>query len=129
MEQDQGTAFAERFLSAWNTQEIDRVLECYAEDLMYRDPGTRGTIHGAEAFRKYLSKLFAKWTMHWTFREGYPLAGQEGAVLLWHARFQKTDGSEVIEVDGMDLVLLHDGKIIRNEVYFDRIPLLPLIQK
>lgn len=129
MEQAQITAFAEKFLSAWNTQEINRVLECYSDGLCYRDPGTAEPIHGSEAFQTYLGKLFAKWTMHWAFREGYPLAGQDGCVLLWHARFQKTGKSECVEVDGMDLVLLRDGKIIRNEVYFDRIPLLPLIQK
>lgn len=127
MDQTQVTMFAERFLSAWNTQEVERVLDCYADDLMYHDPGTRGPIHGAEAFRQYLNKLFAKWTMHWTFREGYPLMGGEGMVLLWHARFQKTGGNDAVEVDGMDLVLLREGKIIRNDVYFDRTGLLAML--
>ncbi|HPO16600.1 MAG TPA: nuclear transport factor 2 family protein [Candidatus Hydrogenedentes bacterium] len=127
MEQDQVTAFAERFMSAWNTQDSNRVLECYSDDLCYRDPGTSEPIHGSEAFRKYLGKLFAKWTMHWAFREGYPLAAQEGCVLLWHARFQKTGGNETVELDGMDLVLLCDDKIIRNEVYFDRTGLLAML--
>jgi ketosteroid isomerase-like protein len=128
MNQTELVALAERFLDAWNSQDVERVVACYTEDVQYRDPNTRGMVEGAEAMRHYLRKLFASWTMHWTFRDGYPFAGQEGAAVLWHASIRKPDGGEAVEVDGMDLVLFRGGKIERNEVYFDRLVLQGLLQ-
>jgi len=122
------TALAERFLDAWNSQDVERVVGCYTEDVQYRDPNTKGTVEGAEAMRHYLRKLFASWTMHWTFREGFPFAGEEGAAVLWHASIRKANGGQAVEVDGMDLILLRGDRIARNDVYFDRTALQSLLQ-
>jgi hypothetical protein len=117
----------ERFLSAWNSQNVESVVACYTDDVVYRDPNTKGEIRGAEALRRYLVKLFGAWTMHWSTREGFPIAGQEGAAFLWHATFRRPDGDRTVEADGMDLVLLRGDKIRRNEVYFDRAVLKELL--
>lgn len=118
---------AERMLSAWNTQDVDAVLGCYTEDVTYRDPNTRGAVNGAGGMRRYLMKLFSAWKMHWSLREAYPLSDREGAAVLWHASFQKAGGGQTVEADGMDLVLLEGERIKRNEVYFDRAALAPLL--
>ena len=110
---------AERFLGAWNSQDVDAVLACYTEDVVYRDPNTRGDVRGREAMRHYLRKLFGTWTMHWSMREAYLLQGGDGAALLWSASFRKGD-SPIVEADGMDLVVMRGHEIARNEVYFDR---------
>ncbi|HSQ64431.1 MAG TPA: nuclear transport factor 2 family protein [Polyangiaceae bacterium] len=117
----------ERFLGAWNAQDVDRVLGCYTDDVRYRDPNTRGDVEGAAAMRKYLSKLFGKWRMTWTHRESFPLAGEDGYAFLWHATFQKPEGGLVVEADGMDLVVMRGDRIARNEVYFDRAVLAPFM--
>lgn len=121
------TAFSEMLLSAWNSQDVERVVACYTDDLVYRDPNTRGEVRGADSFRRYLKKLFASWTMHWTFREGFPLDGREGAAVLWHATFSRSGGGQTVEADGMDLVLMRDDRVLCNEVYFDRAVLAPLL--
>jgi len=128
MDQMELVGFADRFMEAWNSQVVERVVSFYTEDLRYQDPNTRGVILGAEALRRYLRKLFSAWAMHWTFRDGYPIVGQEGAVLLWHATFRHMhmEGTDAVDADGMDLVLLRGGKIVRNDVYFDRTILLQL---
>ncbi len=36
-------ALARHFLDAWNSQEVETVLSCYTDDLVYRDPNTRGS--------------------------------------------------------------------------------------
>jgi ketosteroid isomerase-like protein len=124
MNQTELVEIAERFLSAWNSQDVERVVACYTEDLIYRDPNTRGIVEGADAMRRYLRKLFAAWSMHWTFREGYPFAERDGGAILWHATFREAGANETVEADGMDLVLVRSGRIERNDVYFDRSPLL-----
>ena len=52
---------AENFLSAWNSQDVERVVACYTDDVEYWDPNTRGVVKGADAMRRYLRKLFAAW--------------------------------------------------------------------
>jgi len=127
MDRDKMLALAEEFLGAWNTQDVERVVACYTADLEYRDPNTRGAVPGADAMRRYLSKLFANWQMHWSLREAHLLDGGRGCAVLWHATFRRPPADTVIEIDGMDLVEVRDGRISRNEVYFDRSPLAPLL--
>ena len=120
---------ARRFLDAWNTQLVEAVVGCYTPDVVYRDPNTRGAVSGAGAMRRYLAKLFERWQMHWSLREGFPLAGTEGAAVLWTATFRMSGGATTVSADGMDLVVLRDGLIARNEVYFDRAVLAPLLSE
>jgi ketosteroid isomerase-like protein len=116
-----------RFLDAWTAQEVEAVLDCYTEDLRYRDPNTRGEIAGRAAMRRYLTRLFAAWQMTWARREVFDLQGREGVAFLWHATFRRPGGTLVIETDGMDLALLSGDRLSRNEVYFDRSVLAPLM--
>lgn len=116
-----------RFLAAWNSQDVERVVATYSEDVRYRDPNTRGHVEGRDAMRRYLRKLFAAWQMTWTQREVFQLAGAEGVAFLWHASFRRHGGSQVVEADGMDLALVRAEQIARNEVYFDRAALAPLL--
>ena len=120
-------ALIERFLAAWNDQDVEAVVACYTDDLYYRDPNTRGPIESPDAMRSYLGKLFDAWQMHWSTREAFRLEGTDGAAFLWRATFRKSDGDQTVEADGMDLVILRGDRIARNEVYFDRAVLAPLL--
>jgi uncharacterized protein (TIGR02246 family) len=120
MDRDKMLTLAEAFLAAWNSQDVERVLGVYTEDVNYIDPNTRGAIHGREAMRRYLTKLFAAWKMTWSLREAALFEGGEGCTVLWHATFQRADGGPVVEADGMDLVEVQGDRISRNEVCFDR---------
>jgi hypothetical protein len=55
MDQVRATEQAERPLEAWNTQDVDRVLSCYTDDVRYRDPNTRGDVEGSDAMGRYLT--------------------------------------------------------------------------
>ena len=125
--ESQLTAIAERLFDGWNRQDVEAVVACYTDDLVYRDPNTRGAVEGADAMRRYLGKLFGRWEMHWSLRELFPLADVDGAAALWHASFRKPGGGQTVEADGMDLVLLDGDRVKRNEVYFDRAVLAPLV--
>lgn len=116
-----------RFLEAWTSQDVERVLDCYTDDLRYRDPNTRGHVEGRDAMRRYLTKLFSGWQMTWAQREVFELQGQQGVAFLWRATFRRPNGKQVIEADGMDLAVLRGERLVRNEVYFDRAVLAPLL--
>ena len=125
MDVREATKLVELALSAWNSQDVDKVLSRYAEDCVYQDPNTRGSIVGHEAFRRYLSRLFEQWKMHWSLREFFLFADGSGGAFLWRAELSPAAGGETKEVQGMDLVLLRGERMCRNEVYFDRMALLP----
>jgi len=113
------TETAEHFLAAWTSQEVDQVLSVYTDDLVYRDPNTRGDIRDKSAMRHYLQRLFATWNMTWSLREAHVDEHGVGCV-LWRASFQRKSGGPTVHADGMDLVTLHNGRVQRNEVQFDR---------
>jgi ketosteroid isomerase-like protein len=120
MNREHRDALVTRFLEAWTSQDVERVLDCYTDDLRYRDPNTRGEVTGRESLRRYLTRLFTGWQMAWAARDVFDLAGQDGVALLWRATFRRTGRDEVIEIDGMDLAVLRGDRVARNEVYFDR---------
>lgn len=127
MDRETMHALAEEFLAAWNTQEVDRVLACYTTDLEYRDPNTRGAVRGPAAMRRYLSKLFGRWQMHWSLREAHLFDDGGGCAVLWRASFRRSASEAPIEIDGIDFVEVRNGRIARNEVCFDRAQLAPLL--
>ena len=115
-------------LDAWNRHDVEAVVATYTDPLVYRDPNTRGAIESHEALRRYLTKLFAHWEMSWRTGEVFPIEGENGAAVTWHARFRLRSGEQTVDVDGMDIVLLDDsGLIARDDVYFDRAALASLL--
>ncbi|MGH2982847.1 MAG: nuclear transport factor 2 family protein [Solirubrobacterales bacterium] len=127
MELDELRAISNPLIAAWNEQDPDRVVDCYTEDLIYMDPNTRGAVEGADAFRRYLTKLFGRWQMHWEVKETFPLRDADGAAGLWRASFRLPGGEQEVHADGMDLILIEGDRVKRNEVYFDRAVLAPLV--
>jgi ketosteroid isomerase-like protein len=123
MDAEEARRLTETILEAWNSQDVDGVVSCYTEDCVYLDPNTRGAVKGREAFRRYLGRLFQRWKMHWSLREFFLFEGGSGVAFLWHAQLTPASGGKTAEIDGMDLVMLREGKLSRNEVYFDRMAL------
>ncbi|MBI3786386.1 MAG: nuclear transport factor 2 family protein [Deltaproteobacteria bacterium] len=127
MDRERMLALADKFLGAWNSQDAERVVSCYTADLEYRDPNTRGPVRGTDAMRRYLSKLFGRWQMHWSLREAYLFDDGRGCAVLWRATFRHPQGGTPVAIDGMDFVEVRDDRIARNEVCFDRAQLAPLL--
>ncbi|HXJ32787.1 MAG TPA: nuclear transport factor 2 family protein [Candidatus Eisenbacteria bacterium] len=123
MEQEAMRERATAVLSAWNSHDVDRVIACYTEDCVYRDPNTRGAITGREALRRYLTRLFRDWRMRWSLREFFPFPDAGGGAFLWDATLTPATGGHTAEISGMDLVCLRGEQLSRNEVYFDRVAL------
>jgi len=120
-------SFATEVLQAWNTHDVERVVDCYTPDAEYRDPNTRGAVRSGDPMRRYLTKLFARWRMHWALREAHLFADGAGCAILWRATFRRCDGESTVDIDGIDFVEMRDGRIARNEVCFDRAQLAPLL--
>lgn len=119
--------FAGRWLPAWTGNDPERLAGFYSEDAFYLDPGIPQGVKGKAALLAYFRKLLAynpDWV--WTQIEGIPL--EDGFLNKWLARIPV--GDKTLEVVGVCFVQLDaQGKIRRNEVYFDRSQLLAEIAK
>lgn len=118
---------SDAFLDAWNRHNVEDVVASYTDPLVYRDPNTRGAIESHDALRRYLTKLFERWEMRWSTGEVFPFESADGAAVTWHANFRLRAGEARVDVDGVDIIFLGDGKITRDEVFFDRALLAPLL--
>lgn len=127
MDREKMLVLKKEVIDAWNAQDVDRVVACYTDDLVYLDPNTRGEVQGAEAMRRYLGRLFASWRMTWALKEVRYFEDGCGCAATWRATLGRSAGGETVEADGMDLVLFEGDRIGRNEVYFDRSVLAPLL--
>ncbi|KPK17803.1 MAG: hypothetical protein AMJ62_00785 [Myxococcales bacterium SG8_38] len=126
---DEATMYrvAEHTLDAWSRQNVEEVLACYTSDLVYVDPNTRGPVEGADAMRRYLTSLFRQWEMTWRLKEAHLFGSGDGCAVLWEAALKPAGAERQAIVEGMDLVVVRGELICRNEVYFDRMLLAPLM--
>jgi len=119
--------FAEKWLPAWTGNNAELLVSFYSEDAFYLDPGIPGGVKGKQSLLTYFKKLLAynpQWV--WSQIEGIPL--EDGFLNKWQARIPV--GSAALEIVGACFVQLdNEGKIRRNEVYFDRSQLLAEIAK
>jgi hypothetical protein len=118
----QAREFASRWLPAWSGNRPELLASFYSDDAFYSDPGIPQGVQGRDALTGYFRKLLAQnpeWV--WTQIEGIPMEG--GFLNKWRAQIPV--GPKTLDVVGVCFVQLDgQGKIRRNEVYFDRFDLL-----
>lgn len=123
----QARQFAAEWLPAWTGNNPLHLCSFYSEDAFYSDPAVPNGIRGKLALLDYFSKLLAHnpaWV--WTQIEGIPM--EDGFLNKWRATIPV--GDKKLDVLGVCMVQLDaDGKIYRNEVYFDRCELMDAIRK
>ena len=125
LDAQEAKAFAESWLPAWSGNRPELLASYYSTDAFYCDPAIPDGIRGQEALLGYFRKLLAQnpdWV--WTHSGSIPL--KDGFVNQWHASIPV--GGKTLEVDGVCLVQIADGKIYSNQVYFDRTPLVAAVR-
>jgi len=115
----------DRWLESWTGGESERLLSFFAEDATYRDPAHPGGLQGHAELGPYFSALLQH-NPDWTWRRVEFIPTGTGFTLKWRATIPV--GESVLHEEGLDIVEVRDGKITRNEVYFDRAALLRLMR-
>ena len=110
-----------RWLPAWTGNQPEKLIEFYAEDAYYQDPGRPQGLRGREALLAYFTKLLAM-NPHWIWELVEAIPTAEGFCGKWRATIPV--GSKTVVEHGLDIVEVRDRRITRNEVYFDRTALL-----
>jgi steroid delta-isomerase-like uncharacterized protein len=120
----------ERYVELYNAGDLDGVMELYAEDSTQLMPD--GTYEGRSAIRDRLAQELAAFS---DLAHRYLSYVEEGDAFADEWVFVGThtgpvalpDGTEVpatgkrVEVQGMELVRVRDGKIVADNLYYDNL--------
>lgn len=110
-------SFCNEWLSAWTGNHPEKLLTYYADDAFYSDPTNVKGLKGHELLLPYFSRLL-KHNPDWKWSAEEIIPTDKGFTLKWKALIPVK--GHTITIIGLDIVEVLDGKITRNEVYFDR---------
>ncbi len=117
--------FCDLWLDAWTGNKPEKLIDFYSEDAFYLDPAKPDGLKGRERIFAYFKKLLAanpNWI--WEAVEVYPT--ERGFTGKW--KVTMPIGTKVIIEHGMDIVEIENGKVKRNEVYFNLSNLLSALK-
>jgi predicted ester cyclase len=120
----------EQYVERYNKGDLDGVMELYAEDAVQLMPD--GTYEGRSAIRDRLAKELGAFS---DLAHRYLSYVEEGDAFADEFVFAGThtgpltlpDGSELpptgrrVEVQGMELVRVRDGKVVVDNLYYDNV--------
>ena len=123
-------ALLDHYVDRYNADDLDGVIDLYADDATQIMPD--GRFDGREAIRERLAQELAAFSdVHHTVRsfveEGDAFCDEWTFAGTHTAPLRLPDGSELpptgrrIEIKGMELVLVRDGKVILNTLYYDNL--------
>lgn len=109
--------FADEWLDCWTGNKPEKLLKFYTEDAFYLDPANTDGIKGKEPLEEYFKKLLKR-NPDWVWKVDEIIPTAKGFTLKWKAEIPLSN--KTLTVFGLDIVELENGKISRNEVFFDR---------
>ncbi len=127
MNPEEAREFASRWLPAWTGNDPEKLAGFYSDDCFYLDPGIPYGVKGKAELLLYFKKLLSQ-NPSWIWTQIEPIPMEGGFLNKWLAKIPV--GQKVIECVGVCFVQFDSqGKIRRNEVYFDRSALISEISK
>ena len=127
MNKQQAKEFASMWLPAWTGNKPEELAEFYSDDCFYLDPAIPSGVNGKKELIAYFKKLLSQ-NPDWIWTQIEPIPMEGGFLNKWLAKIPV--GKKVIECVGVCFVQFDgEGKIKRNEVYFDRCELISEIYK
>jgi len=127
MNKEDARKFASKWLPAWTGNDPETLADFYSEDCFYLDPGIPSGVQGKQRLLSYFKKLLAQ-NPEWIWTQIEPIPMEDGFLNKWLAKIPV--GPKVMECVGVCFVQFDsEGKIKRNEVYFDRSVLIEEINK
>ena len=118
MEPDQARRLGIAYRDAFFARDVDAIMALVTPDFVFENVTGGERIEGAEAARAHIAAIHARWPdMRFEEPEGGIRTGTDHMVAEWTATGTHPDTGRVLQWDGMDLILIRDGRICRNAVY------------
>ncbi|MET7458628.1 nuclear transport factor 2 family protein [Streptomyces sp. NPDC005574] len=121
LSETEARAFTSQWLPAWTGNDPEGLAAFYANDAFYSDPAVPSGVQGRDEILSYFRRLLRKYP-RWVWRNTDLRPLRDGFLNYWHAVIPTANGT--VECDGVCTVTLRDGLITKNEVFFDRSPLV-----
>lgn len=127
-------ATVDLYTEAWNRHDVDTILSLHADDAVFENHTSGGLAVGKAELRKMIEGIFDTFPdLSFSTRRAY--AGNDFAVVEWTARATHAKpiarGAQVfpptgkaLAWDGVDVLPMRGGKILRKDVYADSISFL-----
>jgi steroid delta-isomerase-like uncharacterized protein len=117
------TTLVHRFLAAHNDRDLTAVLDCFTDDIDYRDI-FYGDFVGRDAVRELFERMFAESAVHiWTITR--TLGTPEAIVAEWEFDYTISEtvpsgGGRRLLIPGVSWFELREGRCFRYREFFDR---------
>lgn len=121
-------AYAQHLEELYNSQDLDALIDNYAEDAVMSIPETTAPLRGRDAIRGIFAEQFAEFpdgrmTAEIVVEEGDTVAEEftytgtnTGPLTLPDGKTLPPTGKR-LEMKGIELVQFRDGKIVRHDVF------------
>jgi steroid delta-isomerase-like uncharacterized protein len=123
-------AFCARYLAAWNDHDPAAMAQLVTDDVVWEDPALPGPVHGPAAVQQFMRDAWVAFP-DLRFDEGErPHRTAGGDQVAWRWRMRGTNTGPIdppgfaptgrtIDVEGVDLWELRDGRIARYRAFYD----------
>jgi len=111
--------FLDGLISAWNGTDPDAVLSFFAPDkISYTDVAMGHTMTGNDEVRTFISDFFNNNASH-RFEKISASFSKTSIAWEWRMIVERKNGN-IVDVPGMSMMELKDGKILHNRDYWSR---------
>ena len=123
-------AFCTRYLAAWNEHDAAAMADLVTEDVVWEDPALPAPAHGPAAVQEFMREAWVAFP-DLRFDEGehpHRTAGTDQVAWRWRMRGTNTGPIDppgfaptgrTIDVEGVDLWEMRDGRIARYRAFYD----------
>jgi len=107
-----------RYRDAFFARDVEAILALVTPDFVFENVTAGERVEGIDAVRTHIESIHSRWSdMRFVERDEGIMGGEQHAVAEWTALATHPDTGDEIERDGIDLILVRDGRICRNAVY------------
>lgn len=106
------------YLAYWEHADIDGLMSMYDPSMHYHDLPSADVIHYKD-LKKHLTNTFAFETNQQLKLQDSVFVEGNSAFIYWTQRFSPTDTGKQVKVNGVELIVFREGKIISIHEFYD----------
>lgn len=123
-------AFCARYLAAWNDHDATAMADLVTEDVVWEDPALPGQAQGPAAVQDFMRAAWVAFPDLRFDETDTPHRTSGGDQVAWRWRMRGTNTGPIeppgfaatgrrIEIEGVDLWTMRDGRIARYRAFYD----------